>query len=155
LQEPRPGLLPLPPGQHRLGLRHLDQHHPGLRQPQDPAAVGAVVSTPQRTAPVVMDQPRMAQADADPAQMGREIMDRAQIIREITQWELAAAGRRNTALDLAAFAILNPSERSTVAPDPEAAKSALEEAAARFARGPMAEYAMCMTPDEAWTFTMG
>ena len=157
LQEPRPSLLlPLPLGLRHPGRRRQDQRHPGphLRLAQGLAA--AAVITQRRMARAVTDLRRMAQAVTDLQQMA--LADMGQARMETMELRLAeAAGlstdRQNMAWGQAIFTILPP-QYSMAVPAPEAVMSGLVEAAARFARGPTAEFAMCTTADAAWIFIM-
>ena len=157
MQEPRPSLLlPLPLGLRHPGRRRQDQRHPGphLRLAQGLAA--AAVITQRRMARAVTDLRRMAQAVTDLQQMA--LADMGQARMETMELRLAeAAGlstdRQNMAWGQAIFTILPP-QYSMAVPAPEAVMSGLVEAAARFARGPTAEFAMCTTADAAWIFIM-
>ena len=167
LQEPRPSLLlPLPLGLRHPGRRRQDQRHPGphLRLAQGLAA--AAVITQRRMARAVTDLRRMAQAVTDLQRMAQAVTDLQQMAladmgqarMETMELRLAeAAGlstdRQNMAWGQAIFTILPP-QHSMAVPAPEAVMSGLVEAAARFARGPTAEFAMCTTADAAWIFIM-
>ncbi len=100
-----------------------------------------------RSARAVMALQRMVREDTDQARMG------------ITELRLAGATlpaeRQNTVLDRAISTGPHPPQHSTAVRDRGAAKSGLPEAAARFAPGPTAEYAMCMMADGAWIFITG
>jgi hypothetical protein len=107
-------------------------------------------------AQAVTDLQRMAQAVTDLQQMA--LADMGQARMETMELRLAeAAGlstdRQNMAWGQAIFTILPP-QHSMAVPAPEAVMSGLVEAAARFARGPTAEFAMCTTADAAWIFIM-
>ena len=167
LQEPRPSLLlPLPLGLRHPGRRRQDQRHPGphLRLAQGLAA--AAVITQRRMARAVTDLRRMARAVTDLRRMAQAVTDLQQMAladmgqarMETMELRLAeAAGlstdRQNMAWGQAIFTILPP-QYSMAVPAPEAVMSGLVEAAARFARGPTAEFAMCTTADAAWIFIM-
>lgn len=169
LRQPRPSLLLLPLGPRRLGQRHLGRRHlgPHLRLVPGPVAVSEDSTDQRRMAQEAMDLPRTAREAMDLRRTVREDMDQAQMaLADMAQAQMGTtesrlaeaaglgSGRQNTAGGQTIFAVLQ-TRRSTAAQGHGAAMSVSAEAAARFARGPTAEYAMCTMPDGAWTFITG